>query len=302
VAGLTRWLAIAITVVLAASLLGACGTDADEPGGLEGQVLGMTSPTEQPVLLDGAVVALSGPGGSQVARTGADGKYRFDSLRPGSYGFAASYTGPQAGDRPLQSEERRFEVSPGQDDTVSVVLLAEGITPPPAPPEVPATGAGAVTAAPAGGGLMGNPFFWYFLFNQPWAYGYGRPPVVVRDPGGPVVVDRGQPQRSPAGRPYADYDPDGGVGTRAKAPPEVTSKGTTRPGASSGGLAPAGVSTPVIRPPSSSSSAPAARPPASGASDSKGVTRPGSGSAPAVKPPTSRPPAIRPPSVGRRGR
>ncbi|MCC6629246.1 MAG: carboxypeptidase regulatory-like domain-containing protein [Chloroflexi bacterium] len=290
-----------LVAVLAATLVTGCGTDSNQPGGLEGQVLGMLSPTEQPVLLEGAVIALSGPGGSQVTQTDADGRYRFDALRPGAYGFAASYTGPLSSGRPLQSEERRFTVSPGQDETISVVLLADGITPPPAPPDAPVAGNAATSAVSGGGGgLTGNPFFWYFLFNQPWAYGYGRAPVIVRDPGGPVVVDRSQPQRSTAGRPYSDYDPTGSVGTRTKAPPEVTSKGTTRPGATGGGAArPAVGATPAIRPPASGGSAPAAKPPTSG-SDSKGVTRPGSNSAPSVKPPTSRPPAVRPPSIGRR--
>jgi hypothetical protein len=300
------WLAVA---TLLTSLLVACGGNPNEPGGLEGQVLGMLSPTEQPVLLQGAVVAIAGPGGDQVALTDGQGRYRFDSLRPGAYGLAASYQGAQAGDKRLQAEERQFTVSPGQDETISLVLLAEGITPPATPPPAPPAAqpgapAGGYSAGYGGGGLLADPFFWYFLFNQPGAYGYGRPPVITGG-GGPIVIDSNQPQRSSAGRPYTNYGAGGTVGVRTKPLPENPSKGTTRPGASgnaAGGgttLRPPSPAAPAARPPSTGGSNPAARPPSASDSGSKGVTRPGS-SAPSVKPPSAKPPAVRPPSGGRR--
>jgi hypothetical protein len=311
----------AVVALLLATPLASCGVDPGEPGGLEGQVLGMTSPTEQPVLLEGAVVALSGPGGTQAQTTDRNGAYRFADLRPGTYGFAASYQGPRATGRPLQAEERQFTVSPGQDETISVVLLADDITPPATPPPAPAAGtAGSQGATSAGGGpnLLADPFFWYFLFNQPRGYGYDRPPVVLPPTAGrgPVTIDTNQPTRSPAGRPYTRYD-DSATGVNTKPPPTVTSKGTTRPGASGTSGSSGG---PAARPPSSSGSStsrpatsgggspsvkpPAAKPPSSSPSNSgsKGTTRPGasSGSGSSVKPPTSKPPAVRPPS--RRGR
>jgi hypothetical protein len=296
---------LGLVAVLIASLLAGCGPGANEPGGLEGQVLGMLSPTEQPVLLRGAVVAISGPGGSQTALTGGDGRYRFDNLPPGGYGMAVSYTGEQATGTPLQPEERRFIVSPAQDETISVVLLAEGITPPPTPPPAPTTtGEGQPATGGVGGGLMANPFFWYFLFNRPFDYGYGRPPVVVGPGGGgPIIINNEQPSRSTSGRPYTEYGPEGTTSVRTKPVPEVTSRGSTRPGASGGTTGGSG----SVRPPSPSNpvATPAVRPPRanSGADDdgtgSRGVTRPGS-SGPSVSPPSARPPAVRPPSGGRR--
>jgi len=279
---------VLVLCLLAGPLLIACGAKPNEPGGLEGQILGLLSPTEQPVLLQGAVVAISGPGGTQTALTDAEGRYGFSDLRPGGYGFAASYEGPQAGDKRLQSEERQFTVSPGQDETISSVLLAEGITPPPSPPPPPqSSGEGQASGGGGMGGLLANPFFWYFLFNQPQAYGYGRPPVVYRPGGqGPITVNPDLPQRSPSGRSYTNYGDSNTTGVRTKPVPPITSRGATRPGVS----APGG-STTTIKPPAPSSP---------GSNGSRGVTRPG-GSNPgtSVRPPTSRPPAIRPPR-GRR--
>jgi hypothetical protein len=312
---LSRRACLLLVAALLSSLLVACGEDT-RPGGLEGQVLGMLSPTEQPVLLNGAVIAINGPGGSQTTTTDAQGKYRFDDLRPGAYGFAASYQGPQAGGMTLQPEERLFSISPAQQETISVVLLAEGIAPPPTPPAPVAgqPGSQATTGGVGGvggGGLLTDPFFWYFLFNRPGSYGYNRPPVLVGGGGGPVVIDSNQPQRSSSGRVYTDYGEPGATGVRTKPLPEVTSKGTTRPGASSSAGAnsssgttvrPPNPGAPAARPPSSGNgSSPAARPPSSSSDGSKGTTRPGGG-APSVKPPTSKPPAVRPPSGGKRGR
>jgi hypothetical protein len=313
---LSRRACLLLVAALLSSLLVACGEDT-RPGGLEGQVLGMLSPTEQPVLLNGAVIAINGPGGSQTTTSDAQGKYRFDDLRPGAYGFAASYQGPQAGDKSLQPEERLFSISPAQQETISVVLLAEGIAPPPTPPPAPVAGQAGSHATTGGvgggGGLLSDPFFWYFLFNRPGSYGYNRPPVLVGGGGsGPVVIDSNQPQRSSSGRVYTDYGEPGATGLRTKPLPEVTSKGTTRPGASGSAGAnsssgttvrPPNSSAPAARPPSAGNgSSPAARPPSSSNNEgSKGTTRPG-GSAPSVKPPTSKPPAVRPPSGGKRGR
>jgi hypothetical protein len=314
---LSRRACLALVAALLSSLLVACGGADTRPGGLEGQVLGMLSPTEQPVLLQGAVIAINGPGGSQTSTTDAQGKYRFDELRPGEYGLAASYQGSQAGSKSLQPEERLFSISPGQQETISLVLLAEGIAPPPTPPAAPVAGqpggqpATGSVGGVGGGGLLTDPFFWYFLFNRPGAYGYGRPPVIVGGGGGgPVVIDSNQPQRSSSGRVYTEYGEPGSTGVRTKPLPQVTSKGTTRPGASGassdgGTVRPPIPSAPAARPPSSSGgSSPAARPPSSSGSDgSKGTTRPGGGSsAPSVKPPSAKPPAVRPPSGGKRGR
>lgn len=279
---LSVWLLISLVLL---SPLAACGPSPNEPGGLEGQVLAMLSASEQPVLLPGAVIAISGPAGSQTTQTDGQGRYRFAELRPGAYGFAASYSGELAGSTRLQAEERQFTVSPGQDETISTVLLAEGITPPPAPPPPPADSSGGSTAAGGpGGGLMTNPFFWYFLFNQPRSYGYARPPIIVGAPGGrgPIDVSREQPRQSSSGRRYTNYGEDGTAGVGTKPVPPITSRGVTRPG---GGAGPSRNTQPAVRPPSGGS---------------QGITRPGgSDNKPSIRPPTSRPPAIRPPRRGK---
>lgn len=301
-----RYISLIIIGVLGLGLLAGCGRNQNEPGGLEGQVMGMLSPSQQPILLPGAVIALTGPSGSQVATTDAQGRYQFPTLAPGNYGLSASYQGPLVTSPPLQAEERRFSVSPGLDETISMVLLAEGITPPPTPPSgpVPPVGGGSSVNSGGGGvssgGLFSDPFFWYFVFNQPGHYGYSRPPIVLGSPGGSgsVVVSPEQPRRSGSGRPYTEYDDRGGVGRQTKPPPEVISKGSTRPGAGAsntgGGSTSAkpggtGGNSPVVRPPSSS--------PPTGTDSSRGTTRPGSG--PVVNPPSSQPPVVRPPSSNR---
>jgi hypothetical protein len=298
-----RQFGLGVLLWLLVGLLTGCGSST-APGGLEGQLLAMPNAAEQPVPLPGAVIVINGPQGSQTTTTDAEGEYRFNDLAPGAYGLAASYQGPLIG-TPLQPEERRLTISSGQDERISMVLLGEGITPPPAPadPTTPlASGGQPATGANADlGGITSNPFFWYWLFNQPGNYGYSRPPVVVRRGDRPITIDTNQPSRSPAGRPYTDYGQPGSVGVRTKPPPEVVSRGSTRPGAApaSGASQPStstGNNGGSVRPPSSTR--PSGASPASGAdSTSRGTTRPSGVSA---RPPAPKAPAARPPSGGRR--
>ena len=135
------------------------------------------------------------------------------------------------GEPALQPEERHFNVSPGKVETVSVVMLGDGI----AQPEVPAELAQAAQSGQAinpGSGMMNNPFFWYFIFNQPWLGGYGRPPVVIASgPERTITVDNRQPTTASPGRSFTNYGPAGAPGTKP-APVAVPSKGVTRPGQS----------------------------------------------------------------------
>lgn len=230
----------ALLLTLLAGTVASCGGPA--VGDIEGQVLGLVKSTEQPVLLRGATVVIAGHRvdcGRRtdrcVAQTGVGGRYRFDDLPAGDYGVAISYTAPDLGTR-LQPETRQLNVSGGQAETLSAVLLAEGIERPP----VPAPGrAGDRPAAGIGPGLGGatDPFFWYFLFSAPHLFGYPRPPVVVYGPGGDsgrtVVIDRDQPPAPRAGRRYTTYAPPGDAARvpGAKPPPRAPdSKGVTRPG------------------------------------------------------------------------
>jgi Carboxypeptidase regulatory-like domain len=246
-----RWVLIPAVALLALVVV-ACG--GPSAGDVEGQVLAMHDPTRQPDLQAGVNVVVAGKNVERVTQTDANGKYAFKDLPSGDYGIAFSLPAKE-GEPALQSEERQFNVSPGKVETVSVVLLSEGI----AKPEVPAELAHAAQSGQAvtpGSGLTNNPFFWYFVFNQPWLGGYTRPPVVIASgPQRTITVDA--PQPAPAGRTYTNYGPAGASGTKP-APQVVQSKGVTRPGQSA-----------------SLPGAPAA-PAAPGGNDaSKGVTRPG---------------------------
>ncbi|HEX2187012.1 MAG TPA: hypothetical protein VHN78_16065, partial [Chloroflexota bacterium] len=152
-------------------------------------------------------------------------------LPAGNYGIA--FTAPaKEGEPALQEEAREFSVSPGKVETVSVVLLAENIARPTVPPAELTQAAQQGQSGGFGSSLTSNPFFWYFVFNQPWLGGYQRPPVVVYAPGQdrPVVADSSQSQPGRPGRSYSSYGPPGTAGTKP-APQVVDSKGVTRPGA-----------------------------------------------------------------------
>ena len=231
---LRRWVVLP-AAALALWLATACGGPA--VGDVEGQVLAMRDPAQPPVLLKGANVILAGNridcakrADHCAAQTDDQGKYRFADVPTGEYGIAFSVP-PREGEPPLQPESRQFTVSGGAVETVSVVLLAEGIARPATPPpELVQLGA----AARNDPGLTSNPFFWYWMFNQPWVFGYPRPPVVVYAPGPErtVVVDRNQPAApSVPGRTYSSYGPPGTAGTKP-APQPIESKGVTRPGGS----------------------------------------------------------------------
>ena len=271
-----RWLALPLGAGLALALA-ACG--GPSYGDVEGQVLAMANASQPPQLMKDVSIVIAGNGidcGKRadlcVARTDANGKYAFKSVPEGTY--AVAFNAPET-DVKYQEESRQFTVSPNAAEVVSVVLLAEGMARPEVPAELanrPANQSGAYS-----GGLTSNPFFWYFMFNQPWLGGYSRPPVVMMAPDRSVTVDRSQPTLSTTGRPYSSYGPNA-----KPAPVKVDSRGVTRPG-----QAPAGASS------ASGSSSSTARsqspvPPRVGA---------GSGSTAARSPVRSSPPRVR---VGRR--
>jgi hypothetical protein len=253
----------AASAVALAVLAAACGGPA--VGDVEGQILAMRDATQQPTLLSGATVILTGNrvdcgqrADHCAAQTDAQGKYTFTALPAGDYGVAFSVPARE-GETALQPESRQFNVSAGSVETVSVVLLAEGIAKPAVPAELQQRGAQARNDA----SLTNNPFFWYFMFNQPWLGGYARPPVVVYAPGSErtIVADQRQSTASStAGRTYTSYAPGGGQGAKP-APQVIESKGVTRPGGSAS--LPGTAAEPVLPSASNSSAA------------SKGVARPG---------------------------
>jgi hypothetical protein len=222
-----RWIMVPAVAALAL-LVVACG--GPSTGDVEGQVLAMRDATKPPEIQAGANVVIASANVEKVTQTDAEGKYSFKDLPAGDYGIAFSIPAKE-GEQALLPEERQFNVSPGKVETVSVVMLGDGI----AQPEVPAELAQAAQSGQAIGpssGLMNNPFFWYFVFNQPWLGGYGRPPVVIASgPERTITVDNRQPTAAPPGRSFTNYGPPGTPGTKP-APAVVPSKGVTRPGQS----------------------------------------------------------------------
>jgi hypothetical protein len=267
-----RWIAVPAVSVLAL-LLVACG--GPSTGDVEGQVLAMRDATKAPEIQAGANVVIASANVEKVTQTDAEGKYAFKDLPSGDYGIAFSIPAKE-GEPALQPEERQFNVSSGKVETVSVVMLGEGIAQPEVPAELVQASQSGQAISP-GSGIMNNPFFWYFVFNQPWLGGYGRPPVVIAaGPERTITADNRQPTTAAPGRSFTNYGPAGTPGTKA-APTVVQSKGVTRPGQSALPGAAGGAATDpskgVVRP----GQAPAA---SSGGSGAGAAARPGDSTSP----------------------
>ena len=135
---------VAAGVLLLLVMLVSCRDTANPIGDIEGQVLGMPSVDEQPVALAGAAVLIAGNriecgtrADNCVAETDAAGTYRFADVPTGSYGLLFVYEDPTfAQGKPLDNQGREVSVSKDEIETVSVVLLPEGVTPPPIPADV----------------------------------------------------------------------------------------------------------------------------------------------------------------------
>src|SRR3712207_165130 len=121
-----RWVVLP-AVALLALLVVACG--GPTTGDVEGQVLAMRDQTKPPQPQAGVNVVVASANIERIAQTDAEGKYQFKDLPAGNYGIAFSLPAKE-GEPALQPEERQFNVSPGQVETVSVVLLQEGIAQP----------------------------------------------------------------------------------------------------------------------------------------------------------------------------
>ncbi len=290
-----RWIVVPLVASLAL-LLAACG--GPSTGDVEGQVLAMREATQQPSLQSGVNVVIASSSIERIAQTDAEGKYSFKGLPAGNYGIAFSIP-PVEGQPVLQPEERQFNISPGAVETVSVVLLSDAIARPEVPPELQAAAQNG-QAVSSGSSLMGNPFFWYFMFNQPWLGGYTRPPVVVSSPDRTLTTAPAQPAN---GRAYTNYGPPGAAGTKP-APTVVQSKGVTRPGQSgalprAAGAAGSDASKGIVRPGQSANNGAAGASGASGArtGDSTSPPRVGAGGGGTAGRAPSSPPRVR---IGRR--
>ncbi len=278
-----RWVAVPLLAIFTL-VLTACG--GSSVGDVEGQVLAMHDAATQPQFQPGVMVIIARNDLNRVTHTDAEGRYTFKDLPAGDYGIAFDYPAKE-GEPRLQDAARQFNISPGKVETVSVVLLAEGIAAPPVPAELsqqrPQNGQG------GGSSLTNNPFFWYFVFNQPWIGGYQRPPVVVYAPGSErTIVPDAARTNTPDGR-YSKYGPEGTAPARP-APRVVESKGVARPGGAALPGGGAGTS-PALNDGSRGDTRPGQAP----AGDA--VTAPGAGSSGAARPSDS----TSPPRVGAGG-
>ena len=164
----------------------------------------MRDATKAPQILAGANVVIASANVEKVIQTDAEGKYSFKELPAGDYGIAFSVPTREgegsaaAGGAPLQRLARQ-----GGDGERG---HARGR-------HRPAGGAGRARRRPPqsgqaispGSGMMNNPFFWYFVFNQPWLGGYGRPPVVIASgPERTITVDNRQPTTASPGRSFTN--------------------------------------------------------------------------------------------------
>lgn len=267
-------LGLASLAFLLSLFLAACGS---REGTVEGQVLGMYNTTDQPKILQGATILIAGSKGDRPPiTTGGDGHFKV-SLPYDNYNIEASYPG-------LQARQKTFAIDSDKTESAGFVLVADGIaeptSPPPPPPNPQQYGRAESVAT--------DPWFWFWMFDRPYYYGYSRPAWVSY--GSPsstvIVIDRKtDPAVASNNRGYVAYsDPQRPQpGTKA-APVAQTvatgSKGASKPG--TGG--------------SSASNAAPVSPPSSGNKGSAGGSSAGSSAGTQTKPVA--PPAAAPPSSG----
>ena len=241
----------------------------DNTGQVAGQILVMTQ-TDADLQAVPAQLTLTG-GGDFAARTvstESDGSYKIDNLPLGEYELEAAVPNGVDG-KTIQPRKKYFTADDCYIESVSTVLLADGITPPAEPPAAQYTTVNYNNTPHYS--LTSNPFFWLWLFDRPNHYGFGYPPyyttTVYRQNN--VIYVPTQPHYQPtnANYRYTNYGSNNNSATGVKTPPPVVSKGTTRVGNSG-----------YVKPSSGSSvKGGATAKPGSGSSSngSKGSTRPG---------------------------
>lgn len=233
----------------------------DAKGEVTGQILILTDPKQElksaPVTL-----TLTGPGTeAKTFTTEADGTYTIKDLDVNEYEIEASLPGGLDG-KTIEPRKKYLTVDDCYIETVSMVLLAQGIETPPAPaqtqPQVVY-----VNNQPHYS-VTHDPFFWLWLFDRPHYYGYSYPPVYttrVYNNNNIIYVPQNRPVPANTNYKYTSYSDSSSSSSTAgvKAAPAPVSKGTTRLGSS-------GYTRPAV----------VAKTPASGSSTSKGSTRTGS--------------------------
>jgi hypothetical protein len=249
----------------------------DGQGEVSGQILVLTDPNQQ-LKSAPATLTLTQTGGQpKTYTTDADGNYTIKDLDVNEYELEASLPGGLDG-KTIEPRKKYMTVDDCYIETVSMVLLAQGIQAPAAP--APSTSQPQVVYVnnQPHYSIANNPFFWLWLFDRPNYYGYSYPPVYttrIYNNNNIIYVPQQRPLPDTRYKytTYADSSTSSTKSPGVKAAPSPVSKGTTRLGTS-------GYSKPPdMKTPSSS-----------GSSGSKGSTRNGSsstGSQSGVKTPAS---------------
>jgi len=220
----------------------------DGKGEVSGQVLVLTD-LKQPLKNAPATISLKLNGGeAKTYTTEADGTYTIKDLETNEYELEASLPGGIEG-KIIEPRKKYFTVDDCYVETVSMVLLAQGLEAPAAPaPETVRSEVVYVNSQPHYS-LTSNPFFWLWLFDRPHYYGYNYPPSYttrIYNNNNVVYVPQNRPAPADSRYKYTSYSENGG-GAGVKATPPVVSKGSTRLGTS-------GYSKPpVVKTPSSDS-------------------------------------------------
>lgn len=261
-------------------LLTACGS---QEGTIEGQVLGMFNTTDQPKILEGATIMISGSKGDRPPITTGSGGHFKVSLPYDNYNVEASYPG-------LKARQKTFSIDSDKTESAGFVLVADGIdeptSPPPPPPNPQQYGRSDSVAA--------DPWFWYWMFDRPYYYGYSRPAWVTYGPSRSTVIiidRRTDPAVASNNKGYVAYSDPAHPQPGTKAAPVAKtvatgSKGASKPGA---GGSVASNAAPVSPPSSGNKGA------SSGTSGSgSGGSSSGGSAGSQTKP--SAPPAVAPPS------
>lgn len=243
----------------------------DGKGEVSGQILILTDPKQELKSAPATLTLTQSGGDPKTFTTDTDGNYTIKDLDVNEYELEASLPGGLEG-KTIEPRKKYLTVDDCYIETVSMVLLAQGIEMPAAPnPSTSQPQVVYVNNQPHYS-IANNPFFWLWLFDRPHYYGYNYPPVYttrVYNNNNTIYVPQQRPITDTRYKytNYVDSSSNSGSLPGAKAAPQPVSKGTTRLGTS-------GYSKPpVMKTPSSS-----------GSSGSKGSTRTGSGSSSVPQP------------------
>ncbi len=236
----------------------------DGKGEVSGQILVLTDPNKELQNAPATLKLTAGSGGeTKTITTEADGTYSIKDLDVNEYELEATIP-TQVDGKTIESRKKYLTVDDCFVETVSMVLVAQGIEIPPAPAPTTTQQQVVYVNNQPHYSITSNPFFWLWLMDRPNYYGYNYPPSYttnVYHTNNTVYVPQNRPAVSDSRYKYTTYSDSNSNTPGVKAVPPPVSKGTTRLGASSYSK------PPVMKTPSSG-----------GSSSSKGDSRSNSSS------------------------